>query len=32
MGRGAAGKSVLASRLGEITGLPVVEPPGTPMS
>ena len=25
MGRGAAGKSVLAARLGEITGLPVVE-------
>jgi len=25
LGRGAAGKSVLAARLGEITGLPVVE-------
>jgi len=25
LGRGAAGKSVLAARLGEITGLPVIE-------
>lgn len=25
MGRGAAGKSVLAGRLGEVTGLPVIE-------
>ncbi|HYZ58006.1 MAG TPA: hypothetical protein VE733_31505, partial [Streptosporangiaceae bacterium] len=25
VGRGAAGKSVLAARLGEITGLPVIE-------